>query len=152
MAISDWIGSKLRSLYLRLPFGWKFRLAIKNRVFVLLAPLLRNTNAYRRWLMQGAPASATAPRTTQKPRSTLDRYVTGMLDRSRGDRSPDHIGLLHDRPPVRTLAKAIAFYLPQFHPIPAGLTNGGAEDSPEWTNVSKALPQFVGHHTTPASG
>ena len=74
-----------------------------------------------------------------------DRYLTELFTRSAGP-SPDYVPIMREDVGVtEPQVKLIAFYLPQFHPIPENDEWWG-KGFTEWTHVARGVPQFLGHY------
>jgi len=151
------VGSLAKSTYQRLPLPTHRRLALKDALFRALAPLICTTRSYRAWQdhqRQGgaSPQVTAAPLQSPPHMSPVKSGASvGLASRALSDlavrkAASDYVALA-DKPAAMSAidVRAIAFYLPQFHPIPENDEWWGRGFT-EWTNVSKAVPQFVGHY------
>lgn len=91
----------------------------------------------------GDAAGARRPADADTARKAV---LQGLFTSAAGTRSVEYVSMDDDPADLSKIdVRAIAFYLPQFHQIPENDEWWGRGFT-EWTNVSKAVPQFVGHY------
>lgn len=169
------LGRTAKAIYDHLPLSAKRRIYLKGVIFRALSPMLRNTQSYRAWqafeahrgsgplhaaasnsrktssawagaVSVEAEPAASVTVTDVAGQQNVSGQVLAELQAAAGSVANEHVAL-DDKPAdtSRIDVRAIAFYLPQFHPIPENDAWWGRGFT-EWTNVSKAMPQFVGHY------
>ncbi|MEO6384254.1 MAG: glycoside hydrolase family 99-like domain-containing protein [Thermomonas sp.] len=152
MSLRSLAGRAMRGLYLALPVSWDTRLAWKRALILTFEPLLRSTNSFKRWQAfeveqsnsYQALSSALPVPERLNDADAVRRWTAELFKSQLAKPTDAYVPLAHAVPPISVVAKAIAFYLPQFHPIAENDLWWGRGFT-EWTNVSKAVPQFVGH-------
>ncbi|PKM03322.1 MAG: glycosyl transferase family 1 [Gammaproteobacteria bacterium HGW-Gammaproteobacteria-6] len=152
--VASAIGRGCRAVYRAVPISWPMRLRIKGMVFRVFAPLLRHTSAWQRWNAQRLGRWYVPGRVMHEHSTQSNILVAASAEpvaevglRADYDEMPVAVHVPFSGEPVSAnalRARLIAFYLPQFHPIPENDAWWGRGFT-EWTNVSKARPQFQGH-------
>ncbi|MCF5931428.1 glycoside hydrolase family 99-like domain-containing protein, partial [Xanthomonas perforans] len=144
------LGRGLRKIYLKVPISISSRQLLKATLFKLFPWLFSRTNAYRSWYacrhLGGRPLAPAAPHIEDASNvgTAHARYVRSVLQLPNSP-SNDYVPIAATADKQQGAARVIAFYLPQFHPI-AENDEWWGRGFTEWTNVAKAVPQFIGHY------
>jgi glycosyltransferase involved in cell wall biosynthesis len=122
------VADLFRPLWRILPLDIPARQRIQRTLFRTLPFLFRSHPGFHAYQQS-------------RRRGDLWRGTGGRL----GELMVESVELLVSEPPTTLPVRLIAFYLPQFHPIPENDAWWG-KGFTEWTNVARGKPRFPGHY------
>ncbi|MBA2923309.1 hypothetical protein G9Q84_10425 [Pseudomonas sp. P7] len=138
-----------RACWRALPISAPNRLKLKGALYTVLPFVFVGTENYKQWRFytDSRKASLEAQQLLDanvRDNTSIPAVVAG-IPRIQFDSTQNRFVEYRKNPAIEPVVKLIAFYLPQFHPFPQNDEWWG-KGFTEWTNVTKAFPNYVDHY------
>lgn len=143
------VVSYSRACWRALPVSAHNRLKLKGALYTALPFVFGGTENYKQWRFYADSRKATIEahelveaNVSANPSAQVD---AAGIPRIQFDSTQNKFVEYRKNSAIEPVVKLIAFYLPQFHPFPQNDEWWG-KGFTEWTNVTKAFPNYVDHY------